>query len=353
MKIIKKIAGILIPVILIALVAFRLISSKAETDAQLQKMTEYNEVVPVKVVTATKQKAARSITESGLFRSAQEIDVVSETQGNVLQIFVQTGDYVKAGQTLITVEKGLLTNQYELAKLNLENAKADLKRFESLLEGDAVTQRQYENMKLNYQNALTNLQQLKEQLSNTVITAPVSGFISRRNVEKGSFIAPGTPLAGISQQSELQFVVQLSEDDILNIQKGDSAEIQPSVFENQKLNGVVSEIAVNNSMSGRYDVFVTLFNPPANLKPGMSGKAVFRFSENEEEIIIPRKCIVGSILNAQVFVLFGDSVLKKPVSATNLDENRVVVRSGIHSGDKIVLSGQINLETGSKVNVLD
>lgn len=353
MKIIKKIAGIFIPVILIALVAFRLISSKAETDEQLQKMTEYNEVVPVKVVTATKQKAAHSITESGLFRSAQEIDVVSETQGNVLQVFVQTGDYVKAGQTLITVEKGLLTNQYELAKLNLENAKADLKRFESLLEGDAVTQRQYENMKLNYQNALTNLRQLEEQLSNTVITAPVSGFISRRNVEKGSFIAPGTPLAGISQQSEFQFVVQLSEDDILKIQKDDSAEIQPSVYENQQLNGVVSKIAVNNSMSGRYDVFVTLLNPPAAIKPGMSGKAVFRFLAAKEEIIIPRKCIVGSILNAQVFVLSGDSVLKKPVSAANLDENRVVVHSGIHSGDKIVLSGQINLETGSKVNVLD
>lgn len=353
MKIIKKIASILIPVILIAFVAFRLISSKAETDAQLQKMTEYNEVVPVKVVTATKQNAEHSIIESGLFRSAQEIDVVSETQGNVLQVFVQTGDYVQAGQTLITVEKGLLTNQYELAKLNLENAKADLKRFESLLEGNAVTQRQYENMKLNYQNALTNLQQLEEQLSNALITAPVSGFISRRNVEKGSFIAPGTPLAGISQQSELQFVVQLSENDILNIQKGDSAEIQPSVFENKQLTGVVSEIAVNNSMSGRYDVFVTLFNPLAAIKPGMTGKAVFRFSALEEEIIIPRKCIVGSILNAQVFVLTGDSVVKKPVSAANLDENRVVVHSGIHSGDKIVLSGQINLETGSKVTVLD
>jgi RND family efflux transporter MFP subunit len=350
---IKRIAGILTPVILIALVAFRLISTKAETDAKLQKMMEYNEIIPVKIIKATKQKASHSITESGLFQSAQEIDVISETQGNVLQVFVKTGDYVKAGQTLITVEKGLLTNQYELAKLNLENAKTDLKRFENLVAGDAVTQRQYENIKLYYQKALTDLQKLEEQLSNTLITAPVSGFITLRNLEKGSFIAPGKPLAGISQQSELQFLVQLSEDDILKIQKGDSAEIQSSVFKNQQLNGEVSEIAVNKSLSGRYDVFVKLFNPPAYIKPGMSGKAVFRFSAKKEEIIIPRKCIVGSILNAQVFLLSADSVLKKPVSATNLNENQVLVHSGINPGDKIVLSGQINLETGSKVNVLD
>jgi multidrug efflux pump subunit AcrA (membrane-fusion protein) len=45
--------------------------------------------------------------------------------------------------------------------------------------------------------------------------------------------------------------------------------------------------------------------------------------------------------------------MKKPVSATNLNENQVLVHSGINPGDKIVLSGQINLETGSKVNVLD
>jgi len=54
-----------------------------------------------------------------------------------------------------------------------------------------------------------------------------------------------------------------------------------------------------------------------------------------------------------VFLLSADSVMKKPVSATNLNENQVLVHSGINPGDKIVLSGQINLETGSKVNVLD
>lgn len=351
--VIKKFTAILIALILIALLAFRLISTKAETDAQLLKMTEYNEVVPVKIITATKQKASHSIIESGLFRSAQEIDIVSETQGNVLHVYAKTGDYVKTGQTLITIEKGLLTKQYDLAKLNLKNAEADLKRFENLLAGDAVTQRQFESIKINRQNAQINLQQLEEQLANTVITAPVSGFITHRNVEIGSFIAPGTPLAGISQQSELQFVVQLSEEDILKIQIGDSAEIQPSVLDNQCLNGLVSEIAVNNSMSGRYNVFVTLFNPPAAIKPGMSGKAVFGFSAAIEEIIIPRKCIVGSILNAQVFVLSGDSVTKKSVSAANLDENRVRVHSGIHPGEKIVLSGQINLEQGSKVKVIN
>jgi membrane fusion protein, multidrug efflux system len=352
-KTIRKIAGILALIILVAIVVFRLISTKAKTDAQLQKMTQYNEIVPVKIITATKQKASHSISESGLFQSAQQIEVVSETQGNVLNIHANIGDFVKAGQTLITVEKGLLTNQYELTKLNLENAKNDLKRFEKLVAGDAVTQRQYETMKLNYQNALTNYQQLQEQLSNTIITAPVSGFVTHRNVEKGSFIAPGTPLVGISQQSEIQFVVQISENDILKVHKGDSAKICPSVFENRKMTGIVSEIAVNNSMSGRYDVSISLVNPLAAIKPGMSGTAVYSFFSENEEIIIPRKCLLGSILDAQVFVLSGDSVTKKTVTATNLSENEVLIHSGINVDDKIVLAGQINLEQGSKVKVIN
>lgn len=352
-KTIRRIAGILTLIILVAIVAFRLISTKAKTDAQLQKISEYNEIVPVKIITATKEKATYSISESGLFQSARQIEVVSETQGNVLNIHANIGDFVKAGQILITVEKGLLTNQYELAKVNLENAETDLKRFENLVAGDAVTQRQYETMKLNYQNALTNYQQLQDQLSNTTITTPVSGFVTHRNVEKGSFIAPGTPLAGISQQGEIQFVVQLSENDILKVHKGDSSEICPSIFENRKMTGIVSEIAVKSSMSGRYDVFISLINPFAVIKPGMSGTVVFSYFSENEEIIIPRKCLVGSILNAQVFVLSGDSVMEKTVTAANLSDNEVLIRSGINVDDKIVLAGQINLEQGSKVKVIN
>jgi len=172
-------------------------------------------------------------------------------------------------------------------------------------------------------------------------------------VEKGSFIAQGTPLVGISQKSELQFVVQISENDILKVQKGESAEIRPSVFEERKMTGIVNEIAVNNSMSGRYDVFIALINPTDAIKPGMSGKAVFKLSAEDEEIIIPRKCVVGSILNAQVFVLSGESVIKKPVTATNLNQNEVLIHSGINAGDKIVLAGQINLEQCSKVMVIN
>ena len=84
----------------------------------------------------------------------------------------------------------------------------------------------------------------------------------------------------------------------------------------------------------------------------MSGKAIFRFSAENEEIIIPRKCIVGSLLDAKVFVLSGESVMKKSVSASNLNENETLIHSGINPGDEIVLSGQINLEVGSKVKVI-
>ncbi|MCF8298824.1 MAG: efflux RND transporter periplasmic adaptor subunit [Saprospiraceae bacterium] len=349
----KKIAGILIPIIIIILVVYRLISTKAETDAQLQKMMEYNEVVPVKIISASKHKVVHSISESGIFESSQQIDVVSETQGIVLEISANIGDFVMAGQKLISVEKGLLTSQYKSAKINFENCKIDLKRFENLLDGDATTKRQYESIILNYQNSLTKLQQMEEQLNNTVITAPVSGFITRRDVGTGSYISPGMPLIGISQYSELQFVVQLSEDDILKVKKGDSAEIMSSVFENNQLIGIVNEIAVNTSMSGRYNVSLRLPNPPSDIKPGMSGKAIFRFSDAIDGITIPRKCLVGSILNAKVFVITGNSAIKKSISATNLNENEVLIHSGLKSGENVVLAGQINLEEGTKVKIIN
>jgi RND family efflux transporter MFP subunit len=351
-KLFRKFTGITILLIVFALIVVYLFNVKREKETALQKLTEYNQVVPVQTIVAASKNPVQTFSESGRFRSSKSVDVISKIHGNVLNVNVLIGQYVQAGEVLIEVEKGTLQSHYELAKLTLENATNDLKRFEELVKEDAVTKLQYEAVRLGYQNAITNFELVKEQLDNTVIIAPVSGYITQRNIEKGSYILPGIPLVSISQISELLFMVQVSENDVLLLKKNDRVQIRPSANQNDTIVGLIREIAVNNSLSGRYDILIALENPSSIIRPGMNGVATFSIHDLSKQIIIPRKCIVGSVLDPRVFVLSGDSVLLKDISASLLDENSVIVNRGISEGDKIIVTGQINLEEGTKVKVI-
>ncbi len=352
MKTIKKIAGIVITVLLLGGTVYQLFSNKNEMDEELKKLANFSAVVPVKTVTATMQKVEQELTEYGTFRPQHEVNVVSETQGEVLRILVCIGDYVKEGHILAVVEKELLEDNMEVARLNLENASKDLERFKKLAAGGAITKRQLESMQLNFQNAQNTVSELQKQLNHNEITAPVSGFVTSRRIEKGSFVTPGTPVFGISSQSELLFAVQLSETDVVKVKKGDIVEIQTSVLPGT-MTGKIHEIALKNGHSGRYEVQVKVSNRDAKIKPGMGGTATFRITDEKEAIVIPRKCIAGSILEAQVFRLQHYTVKIQPIEASRLNEELVIVHSGISVGEQIVSEGQINLKDGTKVRVIN
>jgi len=352
MKTIKKIAGIVITVLLLGGTVYQLFSNKKEMEEELKKLADFSAVVPVKTITATRQRIEQELTEYGTFRPQHEVNVVSETQGEVLRVLVSIGDYVKEGRKLAAVEEEVLQDKMEVARLNLENAAKDLERFKKLADGGAITKRQLESMQLNFQNSQNTVSELQKQLIHSVITAPIGGFITSRQIEKGSFVATGTPVFGISSQSELHFAVQLSETDVVKVKKGDVVEIQTSVLPG-KMTGKIYEIAVKNTLAGRYEVQVKVSNPDAKIKPGMGGTATFIIADEKEAIVIPRKCITGTILEAQIFRLQHDTVKIQPIEASRLNEEQVIVHSGISVGEQIVTEGQINLKDGTKVRIIN
>lgn len=353
MKTIKKIMGALLILLLGGLVVQQLITNKKQMNAELAAVLEYQHRVPIEVVMPIFEQSADTLSETGSFRATKEVTVMSETQGQVLSVHGEIGDYISAGTVLATVEKDVLESQLQLAKANLDQAEKDLQRFEQLVEGDAVTAQQVEQMQLNHRSALTNYQVLQKQLQNTTIKAPISGILLDRMVEKGAFLAPTMAVASLTEPAALDFVVRVQETDVIRLRRGQRAEVTVGVFPDQSFQGVVSEIGIGNDLSGRYEVVITVSNPGFRLRPGMNGEASFSFSTKNNRLILPRKCIVGSVQDAQVFVVRDSIAIPRNVSIEMLDAQKVVVTKGLTEEDRVVLSGQINLERGTVVNILN
>ena len=106
----------------------------------------------------------------------------------------------------------------------------------------------------------------------------------------------------------------------------------------------------------KYDVEVEVKNDSSfPLKAGMFGTAALdsQSGDQGEKLFIPRKAIVGSVKDAQVFVLNADSkVTLRKVEVQNTSGEDVIVLSGLTANDKVITTGQINLQEGQQVRVV-
>lgn len=339
--------------ILTALVILLLMKDRKDKQEELAIQQNYNEVVPVEIFTARLIDYTPELEESGMFLSTSEVQIMSETQGKIRLLNFQIGDKVRVGQALASVENRVIKSQFELAKENMTKAEKDLERFQKLEGGEAATKQQLETARLNWQDAQTKLADAQKQLENTTLKAPVSGIISERLVEKGTWLSPGMHVCTISNQDRMNFQVKLTGDDLRGLSVGQPVSLKTDALPRHTFTGKVKNIGVVADLSGRYLVKVDVPNPGYLLRSGMIGIAAMRLPVEKQKLIIPRKCIDGSLRQAHVFVVNSDQVTHRSVTVELLNNDMVAVISGLQPGEKVVTTGQINLADGTTIRVLN
>jgi RND family efflux transporter MFP subunit len=235
-------------------------------------------------------------------------------------------------------------------KFNIDKAKKDVQRLANLLPVGGISQQQLDDA-LNAQENLKFQQvTLEKQLTFTKVKAPLSGTISNKMVEKGSFITPPMKLGDIVQTNKLYFQTYLTAEQLALIKEGFSADIAADAMPNLKIKGVISLIDVKADPSRRYLVELLVMNP-GRLRPGMTGQVSFSNIATTEVLTIPRSCLVGSSRNASVYVIEDGKAILRPIQVGNPSGNLVAILGGLSKSDEIVLTGQINLVDGAPVNV--
>lgn len=348
----RKILTIIIIAVIIISAAMRLISNKQSFEGQLKMISEFNTTIPVIVDTAKYEQTSTQFSENGTFQAIHEISIVSEIQGKVVSINAKTGDNVVNNQVLASVDNELYKSQLDMAKFNLDQAEKDLKRYEQLSKGDAATVQQFELATQAFENAQSAHTSAKIQYDNTFIKAPFNGTITKQHIEKGSFLNPGSLAFDIVEINRLKLIVKLTGEELEYVHKGQSIKVLVDAISGKTFDGVVNAIIVKADLSKRFDVEIEVTNSADNIiKPGMFGTATFTNKSDAKILVIPRKALIGSIKNPQVFIAKGDSVVLKSINAISLDDKRIAVKQGLSVGDLVVTSGQINLVNGSKITL--
>jgi len=325
---------------------------KIQEDASLasQKIGE----VPVKVATPQKGTLNQQIFATGNISASEELTVVSETQGKVLKIHKDVGDYVRKDEVLAEVDDETIAANVLVAEANYDQQQKDIERLERLEQGNAIAKHDLEQARIGLKKAKADLITAQKALRDTKIKAPISGYINKKMVELGQFIAGGMPVYEIVNTSQLKLWVKIPEKDIFKVSQGQKVEVKVPAFSESPIEGKINAIGEKADESMKFDVEILIDNTGngKHLKAGLYAEATIPV-ESAETILIEKAAIVGSLKQPSVFVAEGDKAVKRDIVTNDSNNKYVEVVKGVSQNDKVIVSGQLNLHDGDQIKIVE
>ena len=350
----KTLIYIVIAAVLVGLAAYKISSNKSKQEAEVAEVAKEVDKINVNVVTVQYESINTDYTANGTFLPKQEMNQSSEISGRIVSVLVKEGTRVGAGQTLATIKRDAIDVDVSQAQNNLQNAIIDNQRYENAYKTGGVTKQQLDNSRLQLKNAQAAVRAQSVRISDTSIRAGISGTINKKMVEPGTVVSPGTPMFEIVNINSLKLSVLVDESQVGKIQLGQQVAINVNVLPEDSFSGRITFIAPKSDASLNFPVEIEVQNR-GNLKAGMYATAVFKTNhgaETQNMLTVPAEAFVNGVSSGQLFVVSNGTAKLIKVQTGKVYGDKVQILSGLNGGEQVITSGQINLDNGSKINIV-
>ncbi|MCK5833451.1 efflux RND transporter periplasmic adaptor subunit [bacterium] len=317
---------IIVLVVLIAIVAFIGIAIKKRSSTGIEVQTEM----------AIRRNIAQVVTAFGRLSPEVEIDISTKVIGEIKKIYVDEGDTVIMGDTLVRLERNRYIASFNSAKASLSSARAQVERVQVNLNQSKETLRKTRSMSdkgLVSEDALARaetqvklleaelgstrdgverakamLDEAQDNLDQTIVLAPVSGVVvelyaeAGENVITGTTNVPGSSIMTIAQLDAMEAVVSVDEADVVDLEIGQTARVEVDAFPDTFLTGVVAKIANRANLQNiggqetvaNFVVKVAVENGLDKIRPGMSCSAEIEVARADSVIAVPIQAVVAA-----------------------------------------------------------
>ncbi|MDQ1096420.1 MULTISPECIES: efflux RND transporter periplasmic adaptor subunit [Chryseobacterium] len=350
----KTLIYIIVAAVLVGLAAYKIASNKEKQTKEVQEVAKQVDKINVNVVTVSRENIDTDYSANGTFIPKQESNQSSEISGRIVSVLVKEGSRVNAGQVLATIKKDAIEVDVAQAQNNLQNAIIDNQRYENAFKTGGVTKQQLDNSRLQLKNAQAAVRAQGVRVNDTSVRAGISGTINKKMVEPGMVVAPGTALFEIVNINSLKLSVLVDESQIGKIAIGQEVPIKVNVLPDDSFSGRITFIAPKSDASLNFPVEIEVQNR-GNLKAGMYATATFKTNngaETQNMLTVPAEAFVNGVSSGQLFIVNNGTAKLITVQTGKVYGDKVEILSGLKGGEQIITSGQINLDNGSKINIV-
>ncbi|MBT3755249.1 MAG: efflux RND transporter periplasmic adaptor subunit [Candidatus Cloacimonetes bacterium] len=351
--------------LLIFVLAMSLISctEKKKSESPMGSKTKEKEVL-VMVQEMQQQDLDKYVNVIGKLEGITDVDLSSETNGKVIEIYKKLGDWVDKGDAIgridnTDVKNMFLQSQASLlaAEANLETANLSITASNKLYEENKISEKEFlqaksslKSAQAGYNGALANSESARKNLENSQFTAPVAGYIAELKLEVGEMVNMGMKIAGIVNSNKLIIRTGVSESDISFVKKGNDVTIK---YYGKEYLGKVTGIGIRPVTGGNnYPIEIVLQNPNLELFPGMIVEGQI-YSHTFENVLYTSIENLREKYDKQ-FVYVINNENRAEIRIIELGEkvaNNVIIKSGLQENDKLVIDGIDSLSDSTLVEV--
>lgn len=316
--------------------------------------TEETAPLPVEVARVDRGTATAAISSTASLSADDEATVVARTEGVVVTLLVEEGQYVKANQPLLQLDDQRLALEVQRAEANLEQLRSAYERTKTMYDKQLVSQQTFDQARLDFENQNVAVQLAQLELAYATIRAPISGWVSARHVNTGNMVRTHDPVFDITNLADLRAELYVPERDLSKLEIGQPATLTFDALPTQSFTGRVDLISpVVDASTGTFKVTVAVRDPSQTIKPGMFGRVQVDYDRKDDALLVPKSAVVEEDDAVTVFVVQDGIARNRAVRTGYVSGEHVEILEGLEEGDLVVLSGQTALRDSVQVEVLD
>lgn len=309
--------------------------------------------VPVEIARAVRTSISSYIETNGTLEAENEVDIVARTGAPIVELRVEEGDAVRAGQVLARLDETEYRAQLEIARVALNEAQLASGRAESLKKENLVSPESYEQTMSALEAAQAQFDASRIQLGYTTITAPFDGLIIARYVKMAEQVNVNTPLYRLSDFEPLLAPVQVPERDLPDLHLRQRAYLTVEPYPDGRFEASVLRISpVVEAATGTVKVTLRV-DPRDLLRPGMFARIYIETESRDDALVIPKSALSLESIGDTVFIATEGVATRREVVLGFEEGDFVEVASGVEEGDAVVVVGQDGLSDGTPIRILE
>ncbi len=327
--------------------------------------------VPVETAKAEMRTVPLELSAIGTVEPQASVQLKPKVAGEILEVHFADGANVKAGDLLFTIDPRSYTAAFKKAEANVAiaqaqvaNASEQLRRYSTLTQEGATSKEQLSQYQVTYDAAESELEARKADLDQaalasewTSVKAPISGRAGAALVKAGNIVqANGDVLAVINQTEPIYVSFALPESSLAQVRewmaKGELVVAAKDPTTHAALgNGQLT--FVDNTVdrdSGMINFKATFTNSDNALWPGQFVDVALVLTQEKDVVTVPTVAVMEGQQGSTVFIVNQGKADVRPIKVEREFGDSSVIGKGLKPGDEVVVSGQLRVTPGGKVN---
>lgn len=326
--------------------------AKSATGGSSDKDKKDKEPPTVAVAKAETGPISAYISATANLVAEQEVQILAEAEGKVVELLVEEGASVHKDQKLLEVDREASVIAVEKADLGLRNASSNLERAELLSAQKLLSAQDLDRARFDRDLARSNLTEARHRLHKTTVIAPFDGRVTLRKVQLGQTLKLGEELLTVADFSPLVARIFLPEREVLDLAVGQQAQLALKAREDVIFRGRIRQLSpVVDAASGTVKVTVEAVAPPPNVRPGTFVSVGIVRETRPQVVLVPRAAVVRELQEAYVYVAEGNVARRRAVEVGLEEAGKLEITRGLKAGEQVVTSGQGSLKDQAPIRI--